>query len=143
MMKFYKNIFLILLSLVAFQGYSQNSLDVLGLGGTTPAAVAYSLRKVSSSYSGNAIQRRSLDNATLNIGFDGSGNLDSAALLAFVGVQDGYVSIWYDQSGNNRHLVKADLNQQPRIVSNGIFKYIGTKIAIDFQGIKVSYIQGH
>jgi hypothetical protein len=35
--------------------------------------------------------RRSLDNATLNIGFDGSGNLDSAALLAFVGVQDGYV----------------------------------------------------
>jgi hypothetical protein len=29
MMKFYKNIFLILLSLVAFQGYSQNSLDVL------------------------------------------------------------------------------------------------------------------
>jgi hypothetical protein len=81
----------------------------------------YSLRKVSSSYSGNAIQiRRSLDNATLNIGFDGSGNLDSAALLAFVGVQDGYVSIWYDQSGNNRHLVKADLNQQPRIVSNGI-----------------------
>jgi hypothetical protein len=59
------------------QGYSQNSLDVLGLGGTTPAAVAYSLRKVSSSYSGNAIQvRRSLDNATLNIGFDGSGNLD-------------------------------------------------------------------
>jgi hypothetical protein len=81
MMKFYKNIFLILLSLLAFQGYSQNSLDVLGLGSTTPAAVAYSLRKVSSSYSGNAIQiRRSLDNATLNIGFDGSGNLDSAAL---------------------------------------------------------------
>jgi hypothetical protein len=70
MMKFYKNIFLILLSLVAFQGYSQNSLDVSW--STTPAAVAYSLRKVSSSYSGNAIQiRRSLDNATLNIGFDG------------------------------------------------------------------------
>ena len=136
-MKFYKNIFLILLSLVAFQGYSQNSLDVLGLGSTTPAAVAYSLRKVSSSYSGNAIQvRRSIDNATLNIGFDGSGNLDSAALLAFVGVQDGYISIWYDQSGNNRHLVKTDLNQQPRIVSNGIFKYIGTKIAIDFSGNK-------
>jgi hypothetical protein len=106
---------------------------VLGLGGTTPAAVAYSLRKVSSSYSGNAIQvRRSLDNATLNIGFDGGGNLDSAA-LAFVGVQDGYVSIWYDQSGNDRHLVKADLNQQPRIVSNGIFKYIGTRLQLIFR----------
>jgi hypothetical protein len=117
-MKFYKNFFDFVITL-AFQGYSQNSLDVLSWG-TTPAA-AYSLRKVSSSYSGNAIQiRRSLDNATLNIGFDGSGNLDSAALLAFVGVQDGYVSIWYDQSGNDRHLVKADLNQQPRIVSNGI-----------------------
>jgi hypothetical protein len=37
----------------------------------------------------------------------------------------------------NRHLVKADLNQQPRIVSN--FKYIGTKIAIDFQGTNTVY----
>ena len=136
-MKFYKNIFLILLSLVTFQGYPQNSLDVLGLGSTTPAAVAYSLRKVSSSYTGHAIQvRRSLDNATLNIGFDGSGNLDSAALLAFISINNGYVSIWYDQSGNGRNLINTTNSQQPQIVFNGTFKYIGSRIAIDFGGNK-------
>jgi hypothetical protein len=51
-----------------------------------------------------------------------------------VGVQDGYVSIWYDQSGN-RHLVKADLNQQPQLYQTESSN-IGTKIAIDFSGNK-------
>lgn len=136
-MKFFIKIVFILLLFFSFQGNAQNSLDILGLSNTNPAAVAYSLRKLSSDYTGNAIQvRRSLDNATLDIGFDGDGSIDSAAILTFVGIQDGYVSIWYDQSGNNRHLIKADLSQQPRIVSNGTFKYIGTKIAIDFSGNK-------
>ncbi|MBB1193212.1 hypothetical protein DNC80_05950 [Flavobacterium sp. SOK18b] len=136
-MKFFIKIVFILSLFFTFQGNAQNSLDILGLSITDPAAVAFSLRKLSSSYTGSAIQvRRSLDNATLDIGFNGDGSIDSAAILTFVGIQDGYVSIWYDQSGNNRHLIKPDLSQQPRIVSNGTFKYIGTKIAIDFSGNK-------
>ncbi len=49
---------------------AQNTLNLVGLTASSPAASAYSLRKLSNSYAGNAIQvRRSNDNATQNIGF--------------------------------------------------------------------------
>jgi len=49
---------------------------------TYAAGAAYSLRKISNTYSGSAIRvRRSTDNAEQNIGFDASGNLDSVSLL--------------------------------------------------------------
>ncbi|WP_052257089.1 arabinofuranosidase catalytic domain-containing protein [Flavobacterium sp. AED] len=136
-MNLYKKIVFFILIFAAFQGYAQNTLDVLGLDNTTPAAVAYSLRKVSTSYVGNAIQvRRSSDNATQDIGFDNNGDLDTSALLAFVSSDNGYVSIWYDQSGNGRDLIKTDYDFQPQIVFAGAFKYIGTRVAIDFLGNK-------
>ena len=47
-------------------------------------AAAYSLRRVSSSYSGSAIDvRRIWDNTTSSVGFDVSGNLDTVSLLNF------------------------------------------------------------
>jgi surface protein len=48
-------------------------------------AAAYSLRKVSSSYSGYAVEvRREVDNYSSSIGFDGSGNLNTASLASFI-----------------------------------------------------------
>ncbi|MBC7863138.1 MAG: T9SS type A sorting domain-containing protein [Bacteroidia bacterium] len=48
-------------------------------------AASYSLRKLSTSYSGSAIQvRRACDNATKNIGFTSCGELDTTALKTFV-----------------------------------------------------------
>ena len=46
------------------------------------AAAAYSLRRLSSTYTGSAIQVQRADNVggTTDIGFDGYGNLDTAAL---------------------------------------------------------------
>ncbi len=50
------------------------------------AAVAYSLRKLRSSYTGAAIEvTRSSDFTALDIGFDSSGELDTTTLLDFVG----------------------------------------------------------
>jgi len=44
------------------------------------AAAAYSLRKLSATWSGSAIRvRRSSDNTEMNIGFDDGGNLDTIA----------------------------------------------------------------
>jgi len=95
------------------------SLDNIGIN-SIPAASAYSLRKLSSSYTGNAIQvRRSSDNTNAEIGFTSSGDLDTASLKTFVGVGNGFVTIWYDQSGNNRDLTQTNTNRQPSIVSNG------------------------
>ena len=95
------------------------------------AAAAYSLRKLRSSYSGSAIRvRRSSDNTELNIGFDSDGNLDTIALSSFVGSGNGFVTTWYDQSGNNNPLFKNSATNQPRIVNSGVVETIGGKPAV-------------
>jgi hypothetical protein len=99
------------------------------------AAVAYSLRKVYSTYEGAAINvRRSSDNATQDIGFDGY-VLDEAALLSFVGAGDGYVTTWYDQSGNGNNATQSTAANQPLIVSSGSLITDGGKSAINFDGL--------
>jgi Alpha-L-arabinofuranosidase B, catalytic len=71
-------------------------LDAIAPG----AAVAYSYRKLSTAYAGNAanIQRDS-DTTNTDIGFSG-GNFDAAAYTTFVGGSTGRTRLWYDQSGN-------------------------------------------
>ncbi|MFN3782439.1 MAG: fibronectin type III domain-containing protein [Spirosomataceae bacterium] len=82
---------------------------------------AFALRKLRSAYSGPAVQvRRSSDNTSQDIGFLPNGELNEAALLAFVGEGNGFVSVWYDQSGNNRNLTQTNWPEQPRIVTNGV-----------------------
>jgi hypothetical protein len=57
---------------------------------TAPAAAAYSVaRRLRTAYTGPAIRvRRSSDNAEVDIGFTPDGDLDSAALSAFVGLEN-------------------------------------------------------
>ncbi len=94
------------------------------------ASVAYSLRKLSSTYSGSAIRvRRSNDNTEQDIGFS-SNALDTAALLSFVGSNDGYVTTWYDQSGNSANATMSTAINQPRIVSSGSVDIVNGKSAI-------------
>ena len=83
------------------------------------ASAAYSLRKLKSSYTGSAIRvRRSSDNTEMNIGFDSNGNLDTYSLSAFVGTGNGFVSIWYDQSGSY-NLIQTTAANQPSIILSG------------------------
>jgi hypothetical protein len=78
------------------------------------AAVAYSLRKLRTAYTGSAIRvRRSSDNTEQDIGFVGRG-LDTTALLTFCGVGDGFVKTWYDQSGNANNAIQQQLLQVNR-----------------------------
>jgi hypothetical protein len=87
------------------------------------AAAAYSLRLLRSGYKGFAAVRvrRSSDNTSQDIGFDANGNLDTAALLSFVGAGNGYIVLWYDQSGsgNNYYLYEPTAVRQPQIVNSG------------------------
>jgi len=81
---------------------------------------AYSLRKLRAAYTGYAIRvRRSSDNTSQGIGFDGSGNLDTTSLTSFVGANSGYVSIWYDQSGSSKDISQSTSASQPLIVNSG------------------------
>ena len=100
------------------------------------ASAAYSLRKLRTTYSGSAIRvRRSSDNNEQNIGFDGSGNLDTTALTSFVGAgNNGFVTIWYDQSGNNKSASQTTTTYQPLIVSGGTILTTNGKPSIKFDG---------
>jgi hypothetical protein len=94
------------------------------------ASVAYSLRKLRTAYSGNAIRvRRSSDNAEQDIGFVGN-NLDTASLLTFCGAGNGFVTTWYDQSGNARNATQTTAINQPRIVNAGVLDTFNSKPAI-------------
>jgi len=83
------------------------------------AAVAYSLRKLRTLYTGSAIRvRRSSDNTEQNIGFVNN-VLDTSSLTSFCGSGNGFVTTWYDQSGNGLNLTQSTAADQPQIVSSG------------------------
>lgn len=84
------------------------------------AAAAYSLRKLRGAYTGSAIRvRRSSDNTESNIGFTALGNLDTTSLTSFCGSGNGFVTTWYDQSGNGYNATQTTAANQPQIVSSG------------------------
>jgi hypothetical protein len=110
---------------------STTSVSSLLLDTYSGAAAAYSLRRLTTAYTGSAIRvRRSSDNTELNIGFDSDGNLDTVALSAFVGSGSGFVTTWYDQSGNSRNAINSTATRQPYIVQNGILCTLNGKAII-------------
>jgi hypothetical protein len=97
------------------------------------AAAAYSLRRLRNAYTGSAIRvRRSSDNAEQDIGFTNLGVLNTAALSSFVGANSGFVTTWYDQSGNGRNLIQSTGANQPRIVNAGTNEQLGGIISLYF-----------
>lgn len=97
------------------------------------AAAAYSLRLLRLAYTGSAIKVRNSSNSELDIGFVNN-VLDTASLLTHCGSGDGFVTTWYDQSGNARNVTETTLVNQPQIVSGGSIINLNTKPAISFSG---------
>jgi hypothetical protein len=99
------------------------------------AAAAYSVRKLRTLYTGNAIRvRRSSDNAEQNIGFTALGNLDTTSLTSFCSGTNGFVTTWYDQSGNARNATQTTAANQPQIVSSGSVLTLNSKPSLQFDG---------
>jgi hypothetical protein len=99
------------------------------------ADLGFALFKLNSNYTGNCIQvRRSSNNDLLDIGFDVNGNLDTVALLSFVGSGNGFVTIWYDQSGQGRNAFQNTSGHQPQIVENGVVLLENNKPTLRFDG---------
>ncbi|OOQ59062.1 cadherin-like beta sandwich domain-containing protein [Mucilaginibacter pedocola] len=88
---------------------AQNPLDKVGLTSENLPAAAYSLRKVSSQYNGEAVVLKFSDNFGTSIGFTPSGELDTVALNTLLSQHpgDAYVTAWFDQSGNGRTMREA------------------------------------
>jgi len=83
------------------------------------ASAAYSLRALSRGWlAGDVVEvRRSSDSATAD--FTAS-QITSGALVTWVGAgNDGFVSTWYDQSGNASDMTQETTTSQPKIVDAG------------------------
>ncbi len=129
--------------------FGQNTLNNLGLTASTPAAVAYSLRQLSSSYSGPAVRvRRSSDGELRDVYFDGGGSISlnsqvSAAgggaatatlMSAWIGANSGTVNIWYDQSGSGFNASQATTAKQPTLISAGALALQNSRPTLLFSG---------
>lgn len=83
----------------------------------TGASVAYSLRNLSSSTTNVVRVRRSSNDDEQD--FTAS-EVSGGALTTFVGAgNDGFVTTWYDQSGNSNNATQTSASQQPKIVDSG------------------------
>ena len=121
-------------------GWGDSYADLAGGGFTglldtySGAAAAYSLRQLSSTYSGDAIVvRRASDNTTQSIGFVNN-ELDTATLESFCSGTDGFVTTWYDQSGNGNDATQASASSQPKIVTAGSTILENGKAAVKWNG---------
>lgn len=85
---------------------------------------AWSLRKLSTTYTGSAIDIRRDDNVTSSIGFTAAGDLDTTTLLTFAGTSSVFVPRVYDQSGNGLHKIQPTASSQPTIVLSGSINYL-------------------
>lgn len=100
-----------------------HAFDLDGITSVGAPTLAYSVRKLNSSYSGPALRVRSGDDATLivDVYFDsnnivslsspvsanGGGAATSTTLGTWIGSNTAFVVTWYDQSGNGRNASSA------------------------------------
>jgi hypothetical protein len=109
-------------------------------GGATPplldlypgAAAAYSLRNLSTAYTGPVVRvRRSSDNTEQD--FTAS-QVTDGTLTTFCGAGNGFVRTWYDQSGNGYHMAQTITSAQPLVVSSGTLQTLSGKPTLVFDG---------
>ena len=109
---------------------------------TATAAAAYSLRNLKTSYTGSVIRvRRSSDNAEADFTAD---EITDGTLLSWVGntaSDNGFVTTWYDQSGNSNDATQGTAANQPKIVDAGVLVEENGKPAVDFDGVDDKFQQ--
>jgi len=82
------------------------------------ASAAYSLRDIGAM--GKRVVRVRIDGTTTEEDFNAV-QLATGAVAAFCGSSNGFVTKWYDQSGNGNDAVQETTAYQPKIVNSGTF----------------------
>lgn len=113
----------------------------------TGAAAAYSLRKLRTAYTGDAVEVYN-GSSYADIGFNVFGELDTVALATHCGSNDGFVSKWYDQSGNTNTAAQTVTGNMPKIYdgSTGVVtengkpavRAVGSSSVMGFNNIPIS-----
>ena len=105
----------------------------------TGAAAAYSVRQLANTAALCMRVRRDNDDAEQDFGFDANGDLDTAAIATFVGSgNNGYVSKWYDQSGNGKDADQSTNGSQPQIYNgSAVITLNGKPVVSSVSGAKM------
>jgi len=107
-----------------------------------PATAAYSVRKLSSTYSGSCIEAyRVSDGATQDIGFDGDGLLNTADIISFASGGEVRVRTWYDQTSNGYDAVGVSTGEYPVIYDGSNLITDGDNPALKFINTNNSGLQ--
>lgn len=86
---------------------------------TASLAYAFARQRLIGTYAGPLYRvRRDSDNTEQDVTADAGGS-ETTSLTGFVGSANGYVTKWYDQSGNGYVLAQGTSGKQPLIVDNG------------------------
>lgn len=87
------------------------------------AGIAVGMRRLFAEYTGPIIRLRKgsgMSAIEQDIGYLSDGSLDTAAVITFLAGGTGYVTKWYDQSGNGRNFAQTSESNQPTITLTGI-----------------------
>ena len=98
------------------------------------AEAAYSVRQLKRDNTECMVIRRASDSTTTTIGFDGSGNIDEAAITTFCTGTSCTVETWKDLSGNGNDATQATPANQPTIYTGGALVKEGGRLTLDFDG---------
>ena len=151
-------ILLLLIASLYTETAAQNTLDLVGLTSATPPAGGYSLRLLSSGYTGPLVRitigssyydvfpdattknfaltsRISASYGSFNASATGA---TSNALSSVLGSNSASVAIWYDQSGNVRDVSQATTAAQPSIAIAGVINFKNGAPTVYFNGQKLS-----
>lgn len=113
----------------------------VGLLDTYPnSQIAYSLRELSTAFVGQPVVRvrRSDNNAEQDFT---ATEITDGTLETFVGANDGFVTTWYDQSGNSNNALQSTATLQPKLVTNGVLELENGKPCLIFNPLAVNYLQ--
>ncbi|MFN9378709.1 MAG: hypothetical protein ACK6BQ_01855, partial [Bacteroidota bacterium] len=150
-----KKLLTLLLLLTAFLSNAQNTLNNVGLTSAAPASVAFSLRQLSTSYTGPLVRIKigstnvfydvypdaSTKKFSLSSKISASVSTYNAAVSAeslnalstiISGATDATVAIWYDQSGNGVNVLSSSPNA--KIIASGSINTINGQPTINFTG---------
>lgn len=142
---------------------AQNTLDKLGLTSATPAASSYSLRKMSTTYSG-PLARITIGTNYYDVYPDTTSGLfamtskissvittynaavavASANALSTIitpGTTTATVAIWYDQSGNANNVIQATTANQPRVINLGTIETLNGMPTLRFVAASSNFME--
>jgi len=110
--------------------------------------LALGLRKLSRSYTGNALQVRNSVGAIGNLAFDSNDEVSASSIVTITTAGTGFtlnsthnltafasggnvtVRTWYDQSGNSRNIQQTTVANQPYLMLNGNFVLVNNKVSL-------------